>query len=85
MIIYDYLTDISYARKINKKNIYQQYKLGILNDTDPQHLSNISMKNSSMYTSRLGKELDRLEKEFSDEEMRQSGALSFIEFERFVW
>lgn len=49
VIIYDYLTDIYYATKINKKNIHQQYKLGVLNDTDPKHLSNV-WTNHSFYS-----------------------------------
>lgn len=49
VIIYDYLTDVYYATKINRKNSHQRYKLGILNDTDPQHLSNLTKQFVSLF------------------------------------
>ncbi len=39
MVIYDYLMNIYYATKINKNQISHKYKLGIIQDTDPGHLS----------------------------------------------
>jgi len=41
IIIYDYLIDKYYGTKINTNQAYHKYKLGIIKDIDPNHLSKI--------------------------------------------
>ncbi len=44
MIVYDYLNDKYYGTKINQKKNYGKYKIGIINNIDPNHLSKIELK-----------------------------------------
>ena len=41
IVIYDYLNDTYYGTKINNRQIYGRYKIGIIRNTDPKHLSKI--------------------------------------------